>query len=304
VVAGFKAFGRAVSLRVAGLYPEDILGFGASRMFLEPQNVEVEVHPSDEQTRRYLAELAYVFSHRRPGELDETVRFAVDALQSWRLTVSDGVRRSRRHTDDGRELLSLIADSGDPPTLILDVLPGAFGARLPRLDRFESTLRTLEKTRNDVDSLVEGFVREAVEVVGEVLSLRRGDDAVGGVQGWIGCLDAPSLLQREDLTMTDKAVLRTALDATNGRYSAESLARAISSVLLRQGIEKWEDGTAAQMRKALRECRARVEEAALSDPDAGSGLEPLITARIEMLNAQLRRIRDAAPLKIAARGTR
>lgn len=305
VVAGFKAFGRAVSLRVDGVYPNDVLGFDASRMFLEPQHVEIDVHPSDEDTRRYLAELAYVFSHRRPGSLDEAVRFAVDALASWQLTVSDGVKRSRRHTDDGRKLLNLLADGGDPPRLVLDALPGAFGARLPRLGRFESTLRMLEKARNDVDRLVEGYVREAVEVVGEVLSLRQGDDAVGGVQGWIGCLDMPSLLRREDLTMTDKAVLRTALDTTNGRYSAESLARAISSILLRQGIEKWEDGTAAQLRKALRECRARVEEAAISDPEAGSGLEPLITARIEALEARLRRIREgAAPLRLAARATR
>ncbi|WP_159717311.1 hypothetical protein [Geminicoccus flavidas] len=305
VVAGFKAFGRAVSLRVDGTYSNDVLGFDASRMFLEPRNVEVEVHLSDEETMRYLAELAYVFSHRRPGQLDEAVRFAVDALTSWRLTVSEGVRRSRRHTDDGRKLLNLMADSSDPAGLILEVLPNTFGARLPKRGRFESTLRMLEKARNDVDRLVEGYVREAVEIICEVLSLQRADDPVAGVQGWISCLNVPSLLRREDLTMTDKAVLRTALDSTNGRYSAESLARAVSSILLRQGIEKWEDGTAAQLRRALRECRARVEEAALSAPEAGSGLEPLITARIEALEAQLRRIKEgAAPLKMAVGGTR
>ncbi|NJL07065.1 MAG: hypothetical protein HC900_01485 [Methylacidiphilales bacterium] len=305
VVAGFKAFARAVSLRVGGAYPSDVLGFDASRMFLDPDQVELEVHPSDQTIMNYLAELAYVFAHRRPGPLDEAVRFAVDALASWRLTVSEGIRRSRRHTDDGRKLLNLIADGGDPARLILETLPEVFGARLPKLGRYGSTLRFLETARNDVDRLVEGYVREAVEVVGDVLSLRRGEDPVADVQGWIGCLDVPSLLLREDLTMTDKAVLRTALDTTNGRYSAESLARAISSVLLRQGIERWEDGTSAQLRKALRECRARVEEAALSAPEAGCGLEPLITARIEALEAQLKRVREsAAPLRLASRGTR
>lgn len=305
VVSGFKAFGRAVTLRVGGVYPNDILGFDASRMFLEPDQVEVDVHPSDPETMTYLAELAYVFAHRRPGHLDEAVRFAVDALASWRLTVSEGVRRSRRHTDDGRKLLNVIADGGDPARLVLDVLPDAFGARLPKLSRYGSTLRMLEKARNDVDRLIEGFVRDAVEVVGEVLSLHRSDDPVADVQGWVSCFDVPSLLRREDLTMTDKAVLRTALDTTNGRYSAESLARAISSILLRQGIEKWEDGTSSQLRKALRECRARVEEAALNAPEAGSGLEPLITARIDALEAQLRRIREnAGGRKLAAGGTR
>ncbi|BBF94350.1 hypothetical protein [Blastochloris tepida] len=305
VVAGFKAFARAVTLRVGGVYPGDLLGFDASRMFLDPQSVEVEVHPSDEATMNYLSELAYIFAHRRPGPLDEAVRFAVDALTSWRHTVSEGIRRSRRHTDDGRKLLNLLADGDDPARLLFDTLPETFGARTPRLSLYGSTLRILETARNDVDRLIEGYVREAVEVVAEILSLRRGEDAVADVQGWIGCLDVPSLLSREDLTMTDKAVLRTALDTTNGRYSAESLARAISSVLLRQGIERWEDGTSAHLRRALRECRARIEEAALSDPKAGRGLEPLITARIEALQARLKCVREsAAPLKLASRGTR
>lgn len=304
VVSGFKAFGRAASLRVDGAYPSDVLGFDASRMFLEPQRVEVEVHPSDEETRRYLSELAYIFSHRTPGPIDEAVRFAADALFAWRRSLSDGVRRSRRHTDDGRKLLSLLADIDDPPRLILSALPEAFGS-LHKGGRLASTLRVAEKARADVDRLVEGYTREAVEVVADVLSLRRSDDPVAGVQTWIRCFDVPSLLRREDLTMIDKAVLRTALDTTGGRYTAESLARAVSSVLLQRGIDRWEDGTASQMRKALRECRARIEDAALSDPEPGGDLEEVINARIEALQAQLRKIREnAEPVRLAAGGTR
>jgi len=106
VVSGFKAFGRAVSLRVDGVYPNDVLGFDASRMFLEPQRVEVEVHPSDEETSRYLSELAYIFSHRTPGPMDEAVRFAADALSAWRRSLSDVERMPRREMkpksdDDG-----------------------------------------------------------------------------------------------------------------------------------------------------------------------------------------------------------
>ncbi|WP_246522481.1 hypothetical protein [Neoroseomonas terrae] len=304
VVAGFKAFGRAVSLRVDGAYPSDVLGFDASRMFLDPQRVEVEVHPSDEETRRYLSELAYIFSHRTPGPMDDAVRFAADALSAWRRSLSDGVRRSRRHTDDGRKLLSLLADIDDPPRLILSALPEAFG-NLHKGGRFASALRVAEKARADVDRLVEGYTREAVEVVADVLSLRRSDDPVAGVQTWVRCFDVPSLLRREDLTMIDKAVLRTALDTTNGRYTAESLARAVSSVLLQRGIDRWEDGTASQLRKALRECRVRIEDAALSDLTPGGDLEEVINARIEALQAQLRKIREnAAPMQLAAGGTR
>jgi hypothetical protein len=304
VVSGFKAFGRAVSLRVDGAYPDDVLGFDASRMFLEPQRVDVEVHPSEEHTSRYLSELAYIFSHRTPGPLDESVRFAADALSAWRRSLSDGVRRSRRHTDDGRKLLSLMADIDDPPRLILSDLPDAFGS-LHKGGRLASTLRVVEKARADVDRLVEGYTREAVQVVADVLSLRRSEDPVAGVQTWIRCFDVPSLLSRQDLTMIDKAVLRTALDTTNGRYTAESLARAVSSVLLQRGIDRWEDGTASQLHKALRECRARIEDAALSDPTPGGDLEEVINARIEALQTQLRKIRqNAMPDRLAAGGTK
>jgi len=34
-------------------------------------------------------------------------------------------------------------------------------------------------------------------------------------------------------------------------------------------VEKWEDGTAAQLRRLLREFRTRIEDAALADPQTG-----------------------------------
>lgn len=291
VVSGYKAFGRAVSLYVDGNYPADLLGFDAARLFLNPQSVDFNVYASDEKTLGYLSEVAYIFAHRRPGPMDEAVRFAIDAIDAWRRTISDGVKRSRRHTDDGRKLLNLLAEHANPDFLLMSELPDVFGARQPNLGRFGSTLRTLEKARNDVDRLVEGYVREAVEVVGEVLSLERGAEPLVGVQSWVRCLNVPALMRREDLTMVDKAVLRTASDTTNGRYSAESLARAVSSVLLQRGVEKWEDGTAAQLRRLLRECRTRIEDAALVDPQPGDPIAGIVEARIEQLNDLLRRLR-------------
>jgi hypothetical protein len=291
VVAGYKAFGRAVSLYVDEAYPSDLLGFDAARLFLEPQRVRIQVHPSDDQTLHYLSEVAYIFAHRRPGEMDEAVRFAVDAVNAWRRTISDGVKRSRRHTDDGRRLLNLLSEQANPALLVTEDLPKVFGARQPSLGRFGSTLNVLEKSRNDVDRLVEGYAREAVEVVGEVLSLEPGSDPLVGVQSWVRCLNVPALMRREDLTMVDKAVLRTASETINGRYSAESLARAISSVLLQRGVEKWEDGTAAQLRRLLRDCRTRIEDAALVDPQPGDPIEGIVLARIDRLNEILRRLR-------------
>jgi hypothetical protein len=267
------------------------LGFDAARLFLEPQRARIQVHHSDDRTLHYLSEVAYIFAHRRPGAMDEAVRFAVDAVNAWRRTISDGVKRSRRHTDDGRKMLNLLAERANPALLVTDELPNVFGARQSGLGRFGSTLRMLEKARNDVDRLVEGYVREAVDVVGEVLSLEPGADPLAGVQSWVRCLNVPALMRREDLTMVDKAVLRTASETTNGRYSAESLARAVSSVLLQRGVEKWEDGTAAQLRRLLRDCRTRIEDAALADPQPGDPIAGIVEVRIGQLTELLRRLR-------------
>jgi hypothetical protein len=230
------------------------------------------------------------------------VGFAAEALSSWRLSLPDGVKRSKRHTDDGRKLLHILSDASDPPRLLLDDLVAAFGGWHPedgkgdgKYRKFGSTLKLVEKARNDIDRLIEGYVRDAVDVVGQILSLRGGGDPLAGVQAWVACFDVSAFLQREDVTMIDKAILRTARDTMNGRYSAESLARALSSVLLQRGVERWEDGTANQMRRLLRECRARIEEAVLSDPVPDQAIIPILEARMHDLDAKLCRLRASAP---------
>ncbi len=305
VVAGFKAFARAVSLRTDGAYIADLLGFEASRLFLEPSKTTVEVHTADREILNYLSELAYVFSHRHPAEMDERVSFVVEALFAWRATLSDGVKRSNRHTDDSRRFLRLISQTEDLPHTLVHELLEAFGARHPRAGRLASTLRAVEKARKDIDKLIDGYSRDAVAVVGEILSLHVGSDPVAGVQAWVSCFDVPAFLVRDDVTMVDKAVLRTARDTMNGRYSAESLARAVSSVLVHRGPEKWEDGTADQMRRLLRECRARIEDAALSAPEPNIGIVPVIEARIRNLQEKLLTIKGVVPsLRAIAGGVR
>jgi hypothetical protein len=304
VVTGLRAFGRAVSLRTDGVYVADLLGFDARRMFLEPGNTRVEVHANDPETLEYLYELAYVFSHHRPAALDERVSFAVGALSSWRSSLPDGVKRSKRHTDGGRKLLRILSDNTlDPPRLLLNDIVTAFGGWHPedskgngkKHRKYSSTLKLLEKARNDIDRLIDGYVRDAVDVVGEILSLHGEGDALAGVQAWVSCFDVTAFLLREDVTMIDKAILRTARDTMNGHYSAESFARAVSSVLLQRGVERWEDGTANQMRRLLRECRARIEEAALSDPSPDHAIIPVLEVRMRDLETKLRRLRASAP---------
>ncbi len=113
---------------------------------------------------------------------------------------------------------------------------------------------------------------------------------IEGVHEWVRCFDVDSLLRRDDLKMTDQTILRTVRDSMNGRYSAEGLARVVSSVLLQRSIDKWQDNTKDILRKELREARERIEAAALDTETPSEALVPVIKSRIVSLENQLRRI--------------
>lgn len=290
VMAGYKAFGRAVSIRTDGVFVSDVLGFDSTRMFLDPERHEIEVHSDLESEIDYLSEVAYLFSHERPGDYAERVRFASNAIAAWRVGIADGARKSKRLTDNARKLLQALMRAEDPATLVLHTIPDVLGKGSRRGERLKSAVKALEGARNAVDGLVEGYLRDAVEVVADVLRLSEPAGALEGVQGWVNCLDVAGLLKREDLKLTDKAILRIARETSNGRYTPESLARAVSSILLQRGVEKWQDDTREHLRKELRECRLRIESAAMDVDTPPAELAPIIRSRIDHLEKQLLRI--------------
>jgi hypothetical protein len=296
VFAGYKAFGRAVTIRTDGKYVRDVLGFASTMMFAEPERHEVEVHASKGSLVRYLEDFSYVFTYERPSAFEERVTHAALALEKWLATVADGARRSKRMPANARNLLRAAALAQDPAELILETLPLMLGgdSAVPS-ERYAETIRQLEAARNAIDGLIEGYLRDAVEVVEEILHLEgSGKTTLEGVHEWVRCFDVDSLIRRRDLKMTDQTILRTARDSMNGRYSDEGLARVISSVLLQRSIDKWQDDTKEILRKELRESRERIEAAALDAESPGEGLVPIIEARIIGLQRMLDRISGQA----------
>ncbi|ACL55675.1 hypothetical protein [Methylobacterium nodulans] len=204
VMAGYQAFARCVSLRSDGAYVADILGFDANRMFADPERHEVEVHEADDGTLLYLDELAYVFAHAKNDEEVEALRFAHDAFAQWWAGLPNGARRSHRLSQGAQALLRAAAEASDPAAFFLRVLPDLFGGG--RRD-FDAVVAVVEAARDEIDGLVEGYLDEAVRVLGEAFRIGN-DNAVQGMQSWVACLDVDSLLTRNDLRLTDKAILR------------------------------------------------------------------------------------------------
>lgn len=290
--AGYMRFARTVALTCDGHYLPDILGFDVERIFEDPRPFAVTVLEAGGELEAYLGEIAYVFSHERPAPGTELVRFAFDAITRWRASIPDAARRTTRLSVGARELVRVTSVLSDPVDLILCAFPDLPGiGKGSESSKFQRTIGALERFRNEVDGLVDGYATEAVQSIVEALTLAAGHhDPVTGVQDWIACFDVDALLARADLRATDKAILRTARDTVNGRFNPKSLARALSSVLLQKGLEQWGDATVDQFRTTLREARTRIEDAALDASELPATLRPVVEAKIVRLEEILGRM--------------
>lgn len=295
IAAGFKHFSRAVALYDSGKYVSDTLGFQFDNMVSNPEGFCVQVLDAAPDLVEYLSEIAYIFTHERPAATDELVRFAHDALTRWLLTVPDGSRRSQKLGTSAKGLLRTVGSSSDPIQLLLTDLPAALGAKGPSPILIEK----LEAARNEVDHLRDQFAQDAVEVIAESFrSAYLGVDPLEAVTAWAGCFDASSLDRREDLRIVDRAVLRKAVEAVNGRFSPKSLANALSSILLQRSLDKWDDRTALQFRSALRDARERIEAAALDTETLTIALRPIVQARVEELTKMLVKIDETEDSRV------
>lgn len=300
VAAGYKQFAHAVALYRDGVYLADLLGFAFDQMVLHPEGFSLEVVTADIPLCEYLRELCYAFQHDHPAAGEELVRRTFDAVQAWRLTVPDGARRTLKLDETARRLLRVVSTAGDPLRLLLREVPAVFGASGP--DKVVVPL--VEQARKAVDELRDLFAEEAVRTVSHAFRLggSQTDDLLEAVSSWASCFDLASMSRRDDLRISDKAVLARAVETANGRFSPKSFAGALSSILLKAGLDRWDDRSAAEFRTALREARERIEVAALNGETLRPALRPIITARMVELQNRLDQLDEQATIELLTLG--
>jgi len=299
VAAGYKQFAHTVAIYRNDLYEPDLLGFQFDQMVANSEDFSVRVAAADIPLCEYLRELCYAFQHEYPAAGDELVRRAFDAIRGWRLTVPDGARRTQKLDETAKSLLQVAASVADPLHLLLRAIPRIFGAEGP--DR--AVVSQVEQARKAIDELRDIFADEAVATVNAAFRISSGEpnDLLNAVKDWASCFDLAVMSRREDLRISDKAVLARAVETANGRFSPKSFAGALSSILLKTSLDKWDDRTAAEFRTALREARERIEVAAINSPTLSPALRPIITARIAELEARLAAL-DATPAERITQG--
>lgn len=289
IAAGYRAFARSVALYVDGIYLPDVLGFQFDQLVMNPDAVTLRVENADIKTINYLRELSYAFTHEQPGAEDELIRAAHDAVARWRAGVPEGSRRTQKLEATAKALLRAIDAGGDPVDLIFTRIPAAFGA-----DKAEtSVIPMIERARKSIDGLSEQYATEAMTVLAEAFRVGHATgDLLTAVKGWAACFDYRQMDLRVDLRISDKAVLRKAVETANERFSPKSFAGAMSSILLQCGLDKWDDRTAPQFRAALREARERLETAAIDTNTPRNELRPIIEARLADLTNLLAQMDD------------
>jgi hypothetical protein len=300
IAAGYKQFATAVAIYRNGIYESDLLGFQFDQMVMSPHEVTVQVMDADIRLCTYLRELCYAFQHDHPGPNDELVRRAFDAIQGWRLTIPDGARRTQKLGDEAKRLLQAVSSIHDPAELLFRALPRVFAVESPDL----AVIPKIESARKAIDELRDMYAEEAVATVNEAFRLQPGGsgDLLDAVRGWSHCFDLASMSSREDLRISDKAVLARAVETANGRFSPKSFAGALSSILLKVGLDKWDDRSAGEFRTALRETRERIEVAAISGETLNATLRPIITARISELENRLAELDRLTSAELLSQG--
>lgn len=289
VAAGYRAFARAVALYIDGIYLPDVLGFQFDQLVMNSDAVSIRVVATDLKMINYLRELSYAFTHEQPGADDELIRAAHDAIAQWRAGVPEGSRRTQKLDTPAKALLRAIDAAGDPVDMIFHRIPAAFGT-----DKADMRIiPKIELARKSIDGLSEQYATEAMSVLAEAFRIDSGEgDLLSAVKNWATCFDSREMEQRADLRISDKAVLRKAVETANERFSPKSFASAMSSILLQCGLDKWDDRTAPQFRAALREARERIESAAIDTANPRKELRPIIEARLSDLTNLLAQLGD------------
>ena len=67
-----------------------------------------------------------------------------------------------------------------------------------------SVVEAVERIRKEVDSILEGYLEEAVQILGSTFRIGVAGDAVSSLQDWVSCFDVDALVRRDDLRMTEE----------------------------------------------------------------------------------------------------
>ena len=286
VAAGLQAFGRAVVIRRHGSYLADILASEIEDFCSNPDEFSVDVLKVDEFQTRYLRELIEQFGGM-PLHHGDLIRQFYDALESWKAQLPTPALNTRQVGPEARSFQVVLRRTNDPAVLALEEFPKLAGTLLPDDD----TLGVVADLRQELEGIVDGYTAKAIAIVHDFLALAPNapGNALHRAKEWSACFNDEAISSSE-LDHTSRAILTRAAEATNGRYTEASFARALSMILLGKGLDRWDDASLRGFADRLREVVTRAEQELLEAEIVSASVAPLLERRIKYLFSKLDRM--------------
>ena len=142
-----------------------------------------------------------------------------------------------------------------------------------------------------MEGIVDGYTAKAIAVIHDFLALAPNSpgNALDRAKEWSACFSGGAISPSE-LDHTSRAILTRAAEATNGRYTEASFARALSVILLGKGLDRWDDTSSQEFADRLREVVTRAEQELLEAETLSPSAAPLLELRIKYLFSKLDRM--------------
>ena len=286
VAVGLQAFGRAVVIRHNGSYLSDILASEIEDFCSTPDEFSVDVLEVDTHQAEYLRDLIEQFGGT-PIHHGDLIRQFYDALESWKAQLPAPALITRQVGPEARSFQVVLRTINDPAVLALEEFPKLAGALLPN----DATLEGVAELRQELEGIVDGYTAKAIAIIHDFLAIAPNSpgNALHRAKEWSACFNDGAISPSE-LDHTSRAILTRAAEATNGRYTEASFARALSMILLGKGLDRWDDTSPREFADRLREVAMRAEQELLEAEIISRSAAPLIERRIKYLFSKLDRM--------------
>ena len=287
VAAGLQTFAKAVVIRRCGSYLPDVLASEIEEFCASPEKFVVDVLEVDRGLSLYLEELIELFDGRCPVADGDLMRQFHDALEFWKAQLPEQALRTGYVSDDARSFQAVLRKSDDPAVIAVEEFPRLAGTNGPN----GGTLKFVARLVREIEGIVEGYAAKAISVAGEVFGVGEGEgpNLLERARSWAMCFDETSM-NLSEIDTTSKAVLARAREATEDRYTEASFVRALSSILLGKGFDRWDDSSPREFAGGIRETVAKLERISLEAEVPAESVLPLLDRNFHRLYGHLERM--------------
>ena len=255
VAAAFRAFPAAVSLRKYEAYVDDILPSVIEDICRNPDGYTLEVLELGSKQNSVIRAVQTVFSDCDPGitRQRDLMRTSFDSLRAWLNTLPPVALQTTQLTTNAVEFRSALTSQRDPVQFLFTDLGQVFK------DLDEADLEAeLRKVRTELEGVIDRTQAQAAEVVRRTLDVgldRRETSLLDACQKWTKCFSVSAL---EGAGGVQAVAFIHRLEQ---RYDSDQLLLdSISSQLIGQPTNRWDDGSLARFDRALSESVRAVEE--------------------------------------------